>query len=255
MPAYEFSTTPDGEPVFRKYLTAGCVENFHAEAAGLAALAATHTLRTPVVLAVSDRELLTERIVTGAPGPDSWHMLGQQLGALHTIVQPCFGFSADNFCGETQQPNPQTDDGHAFFAEYRLGHQGRLARDAGLLDLQHIAALETLGKRLPELIPEQGPALLHGDLWNGNVLFTSEAEPVVIDPACYWGWPEADVAMCALFGGFPEPFYQAWEATCSPQAGWRERLPIYSLYHVLNHLNLFGGSYRQQALAVIKRFA
>ncbi len=255
MPAYEYSSTPDGLPVFRKYSAAGPDARFAAEAEGLAALAATATVRTPEVMSVSDSELVTRRIEPGQATADGWRQLGQQLGALHDIEQPCFGFIGDNYCGDTSQPNPHSDDGYRFFAQHRLGHQGRLALDGGLLEHAELTQLEKLAERLPDLVPAQGPALLHGDLWNGNVLFDSSGQAVVIDPACYWGWPEADIAMCALFGGFPEPFYQAWEESWGPAHGWRERLPLYQLYHLLNHLNLFGGGYRQQVCAVLDRFA
>jgi fructosamine-3-kinase len=115
-------------------------------------------------------------------------------------------------------------------------------------------ALEGLCGRLEALVPKQGPALLHGDLWNGNVLFDTLGQPVLIDPACYWGWPEAEIAMCALFGGFPQSFYTSWESAARPETGWRERLPIYQLYHLLNHLNLFGGAYHTQVMATLRRF-
>ncbi len=254
MPVYEFTSTSDGRPVFRKYSTRPD-PRFTAEAEGLAALAATATVRTPKVIAVGERELLTERIEAGQASNDGWRQLGWQLGALHSIEQPCFGFTSDNYCGDTPQPNPSTEDGYRFFAQHRLGHQSRLALDAGLLGGREISQLERLAARLPELVPAHGPSLLHGDLWNGNVLFDRSGQAVVIDPACYWGWPEADIAMCALFGGFPETFYQAWEESWGPAQGWRERLPLYQLYHLLNHLNLFGGGYRQQLCNVLDRFA
>ncbi|MDJ0877870.1 MAG: fructosamine kinase family protein [Halieaceae bacterium] len=255
MARYEFVTDDNGISLFRKHDMGAPNGCFRAEAECLTALAATGTVRTPSVINVSDRELLTERIECGQATSEGWRQLGAEMGALHAIPQPCFGFSTDNFCGATPQPNPQLDDGYAFFAEHRLGYQGRLALDAGLLDTEHLEGLARLGRRLPELVPEQGPALLHGDLWNGNVLFDSAGRPVVIDPACYWGWPEADIAMCALFGGFPETFFQAWEESWGPEPGWRDRLPLYQLYHMLNHLNLFGGGYRAQALAILSRFS
>ena len=123
-----------------------------------------------------------------------------------------------------------------------------------MLSASELAGLERLCDRLQSLVPAQGPALLHGDLWSGNVLFDDSGAPVLIDPACYRGWPEAEIAMCALFGGFPEAFYQSWEAAAGPEPGWRERLPIYQLYHLLNHLNLFGMGYHSQVVAVIRRF-
>lgn len=255
MPAYEFTTTADGRQAFRKHSGGVPDPRFRAEAEGLAALAATGTVLTPGVIGVSDHELVTERIQPGQASTASWIQLGHQLAAMHDIPQPCFGFSSDNFCGDTPQPNHQMQDGYAFFAEQRLAHQGGMAVEAGLLESAHLDALLRLGSRLPELVPLQGPALLHGDLWSGNVLFANDGQPVVIDPACYWGWPEADLAMCALFGGFPEPFFKAWEERWRPEPGWRDRSPLYQLYHVLNHLNLFGGGYRAQALAIVSRFS
>jgi fructosamine-3-kinase len=254
MAEYETTVTADGRPAFRKFSRSGGSEQFRAEADGLAALAATGTVRTPAVLAVSDRELLTERIETGAATARGWRELGAQLAAMHAREQPCFGFTADNFCGDTPQPNPRTDDGHEFFAAQRLSYQGRRAFEAGLLDSRELSALEALGERLPTLVPAQGPALLHGDLWRGNVLFDNTGGAVLIDPACYWGWPEADIAMCALFGGFPAAFYDAWAADARPQPGWRERLPLYQLYHLLNHLNLFGPGYHGQVVSVLRQY-
>ncbi len=251
MPGYE-TTTRQGQRVFRKH---GAGSNrFRAEAEGLAALRTTGLVRVPEVLEVSDTELVTEYIEPGTPGNDSWELLGRQLAALHKLPQPDFGFSGDNFCGATPQPNPRTADGHTFFAEHRLGFQGQLASEAGLLEPADVAALERICRSLESLVPPQGPALLHGDLWNGNVLFAGDGEPVLIDPACYRGWPEAEIGMCALFGGFPEVFYSSWESAVAPEPGWRERLPIYQLYHLLNHLNLFGGGYYHQVRSILERF-
>lgn len=252
MPAFEFTTTADGRPAFRKSGAAG--EQLRAEARGLAALAETGQVRVPEVLAVSDSELVTERIESGPASTAGWELLGRQLAAMHRIPQPCFGFVEDNFCGDTPQPNPRMADGHGFFAEHRLLYQGRKAYDAGLLTKPDLEALEQLCQRLPALVPEQGPALLHGDLWNGNLLFDPAGGPVVIDPACYWGWPEAEIAMCALFGGFANAFYLSWEDASGPAAGWRDRLPIYQLYHLLNHLNLFGSGYYGGVSGVLQRF-
>lgn len=245
----------NGLPTFRKFLHSGSSSQFRAEAAGLEALSATGTVRTPDVIAVSDTEIVTARIATGQADSAAWETLGSQLAALHRRGAPCFGFSADNFCGDTPQPNPRYEDGHDFFATQRLQYQGQLARSAGLLDSDTSRQLDTLCQRLRELVPEQAPALIHGDLWSGNVLFDEHRQPVLIDPACYWGWPEAELAMCALFGGFPGVFFDSWEDAAGPEPGWRDRLPIYQLYHVLNHLNLFGGSYLGQATAILRQYA
>lgn len=254
MNSQEF-TNVGGRPAFRKFLRRGHSPEFRAEAAGLRALAATGTVSTPAVLSVSDSDITTARIVTGEPGVSAWETLGTQLASLHRLKQPCFGFPADNFCGRTPQPNPQCDNGHEFYAVHRLQYQGDLARGAGLLDAQASRQLDSLCRKLPELVPDQGPALIHGDLWNGNVLFDEAGAPILTDPACYWGWPEAELAMCALFGGFPAAFFDSWEASAAPEPRWRDRLPIYQLYHVLNHLNLFGGGYHGQAVAILRAFA
>jgi fructosamine-3-kinase len=252
MTGYETTTTAEGRPAFRKYGAAS--DRFQAEAEGLAALAATGLVRVPEVLEVSGSELVTELIEQGSPSREGWEVLGRQLAAMQALEQPCFGFTGDNYCGDTPQPNPRTGDGFAFFSEHRLGFQGRLAMDAGLLEADDIRALEQLCGQLDSLVPQQGPSLLHGDLWNGNVLFDRSGEPVLIDPACYWGWPEAEIAMCGLFGGFPEAFYASWEAAADPEPGWRERLPLYQLYHLLNHLNLFGSAYHGQVVNLLNRW-
>jgi fructosamine-3-kinase len=252
---HEFVVTPDGRNAFRKFLTTGTSDRFRAEAEGLRALAASGAVRIPEVLAVSDSEIITARVEQGPAASRGWSALGQELAALHSVAQDCFGFSDDNYCGDTPQPNPRSDDGHAFFAEFRLAYQGRLARDAGLLGAGDLTALDTLCQRLVQLIPTTPPALLHGDLWSGNVIFDRAGHAVLIDPACYWGWPEADIAMTTLFGGFPESFYKSWELAAQPQPGWRERLPLYNLYHLLNHLNLFGRSYYPGVSEVLRRYA
>jgi fructosamine-3-kinase len=248
---YEHIVTADGKPVFRKFLRTGSSDCFHAEAAGLAAMTATATVSTPELVGVSDSELLTGLIEPGADTHRGWSELGRQLALMHRVEQPCFGFTADNYCGASPQINPRYSDGFSFFAECRLLFQGRLARDAALLDRADIRQLETLAGRLEELVPEQAPSLLHGDLWRGNVLFDPGGNAHLIDPACYWGWPEAELGMTTLFGSFDPAFYEAYADHMPLQPGWRERLPLYNLYHLLNHLNLFGSGYYSQVKAVL----
>jgi len=146
-------------------------------------------------------------------------------------------------------------DGFAFFAEARLLHQGKLARDAGLLDSGAIRKLEWLAARLDRWIPEQPASLIHGDLWGGNAHCGPEGEPVLIDPAAHYGWAEAELAMTTLFGRFPEAFYRSYLASSQLSPEWESRIPLYNLYHLLNHLNLFGGGYRQSVQAVLDRYA
>ena len=252
---FEEAHLPDGTIGFRKFSRGGADARYFAEAAGLAALASTGAVLTPRVYAVSETELITGLISQGAASTAGWAELGRQLAALQAIPQPGFGFTGDNFCGDTPQPNPRYSDGHAFFAEQRLLYQGQLAFEARLLDATELAALEGICARLVDLVPAQPPALLHGDLWRGNVLFNEQGRPVLIDPACYWGWAEAEIGRTALFGGFPEAFYASWASASEPQPGWRERLPLYNVYHLLNHLNLFGPSYHPGVVEILRRFS
>jgi len=224
---------------------------FADEAEGLSALRVPAGPRVPKVLLVAAAFVLLEDLRPAPPAADFWPALSQTLAALHRTPSPKFGFTGDNFIGATPQPNPWTANGHEFFAEQRLRFQARLAFDAGHLPAADLARLERLCAALPERVPAQPPALLHGDLWRGNVICDAQGQPALIDPAAHWGWAEAEIGLTVLFGGFPEAFYDAYTAAFPLAPGWRERLPIYNLYHLLNHLNLFGGGYGAQVQATL----
>lgn len=241
--------------LFLKVAPTGTAGMARAEAAGLQALAATRTVRVPRVVAVTGDYLLLEYLAAGRAAAGYWRALASGLAGLHGIAQPAFGFAADNYCGRSRQRNAPMDDGHRFFAECRLLPQAEAAARAGLLEERQLRAVASLCARLPELVPAQAPALLHGDLWSGNHFAGTDGLPVVIDPACYWGWPEADLAMMTLFGAPHPAFFDAYTALRPLPAGWRQRFDIYNLYHSLNHLNLFGGSYRTAVEDTLARFA
>ncbi len=228
---------------------------FPAQALGLRSLAQSGCVRVPQVLEVSEEHLLLEDLRPGSAAPHYWQTLGASLACLHRTEKPAFGFPRDTWCGAGRQPNPQEQDGHHFFAAHRLLYQGRLALRHKLLQGRDMQALGALCERLPQYIPLQAAVLLHGDLWSGNVLVAGDGAPALIDPACYWGWGEADLAMTGLFGGFPDSFYDAYEEAAQPRPGWRERMPLYNLYHLLNHLNLFGRQYYQEVRHTLSRYA
>jgi len=163
--------------------------------------------------------------------------------------------ATNNFCGATPQPNGWQEDGHDFFAEQRLLYQTRLAYDNGLLESPWVIRVESICERLTEMIPWQQSSLLHGDFWPGNILADEQGDPVLIDPAVYFGWREADIAMSLLFGGLPHEFYKAYDEIWPMESGWRGRVPLYNLYHLLNHLNIFGASYLEQVQHTISRYA
>ncbi|MCW5876640.1 MAG: fructosamine kinase family protein [Anaerolineales bacterium] len=245
-----------GAGFFLKTNSAAPEGMFAREAEGLAALRAAPTgLRIPRAYLWSGDFLLLEDLAPAERAADYWPQLGRGLAALHSLQSSRFGFDSDNYLGSTLQPNPWTDDGYEFLARQRLLYQARLARDGGRLDAADIMAIERLAGRLPELLPAQPAVLIHGDLWAGNAISDAAGGPALIDPAAHYGWAEAELGMTALFGGFAPEFYAAYEEATPLQPDWRERLPIYNLYHLLNHLNLFGAGYLGQVQAVLSRFA
>ncbi len=247
--------TSSGESFFLKTNASAPPEMFAREAEGLAVLAVEGGPRVPKAYLHGSTFLLLEDLAPAERSRTYDRDLGRQLAALHGHTNPQFGFHHDNYLGSTPQPNGWMAEGFAFFAERRLGFQARLAAGRGLLDANELKQVEQLSQRLGELIPVQPASLIHGDLWDGNAISDNQGKPVLIDPAAHYGWAEAELAMTALFGGFGAEFYRAYEEARPLERGWRERFPIYNLYHLLNHLNLFGRGYHGQVKAVLERFA
>jgi len=227
---------------------------FAREAEGLAALADANGPTVPAVYLSGPDFLLLEDLRPYPPTPTYWEEFGLRLAMMHQATHTHYGFAHDNYCGETPQPNPWTESGHEFFAEHRLRHQARLARDRERLDAPDIRRIERICERLPDLVPPQSPALTHGDLWRGNALCGPRGEPALIDPAAHFGWAEAELAMTLLFGGFPRAFYDVYAASYPLAPGWRGRMDLYNLYHLLNHLNVFGASYLGRVQDVLHRY-
>lgn len=253
----------DGEHRFVKHSANAPEGMFEREAEGLVALGAAGEIRVPgEPLPGGDdgvgRFLIMEAIPTGRPGGSFFETFGRRFARLHRATRGRrFGFDHDNYIGSTPQPNPWSESWVDFYREHRLGFQLELARSRGLSD----AELDRLGDRLLERLgewidlPAEPACLLHGDLWAGNYLADEAGEPVLIDPAVYRGHREADLAMTRLFGGFEPAFYRAYEAEWPLPPGSEARLALYELYHLLNHLNLFGRSYRGRAVAILRRYA
>jgi fructosamine-3-kinase len=229
---------------------------FAAEAAGLEEIAGTQTVRVPQpVCHRATREaswIVLEYLDLKPPTGDAWRSLGTQLARLHKVTAPSHGWKRDNTIGATPQRNTPHADWIAFWRERRLGFQLVLARKGG-----HGGRLADRGSRLMEKLPDffagyrPAPSLLHGDLWSGNAAMIAGGEPVIYDPATYYGDRETDIAMTELFGGFPRRFYDAYRAEYPLDPGYESRKALYNLYHVLNHLNLFGAGYGAQAERMI----
>lgn len=180
--------------------------------------------------------------------------LGRGLAAVHRRTAERFGFAAPTYCGATRQDNTWTATWVEFFRERRLRAILRMVEEERGLDAAERRAYERLLERLPDLLAHQTiPALNHGDLWSGNVLQTARG-PALVDPACAWADREMEMGMVTLFGGFGDRFWRAYDEAWPLPSGWRERNPIYQLYHVLNHCLLFGGHYRAQALGIARRY-
>lgn len=252
--AFHLPGAPGG-PLFLKMRKDAPPNFFACEARGLAAIAATKTIRVPEVVAGGKDFLLLEFIPLGAMDTSCWLACADALARLHSCSAPHFGFHEDNYCGATPQPNPSCEDGYEFFARARLGHQATLAAARGLLTAGEEAAVHRIGEHLAEWIPVQPPSLLHGDLWAGNICAAQNGTPVLVDPAAHWGWGEVDLAMMELFAA-PNRFFLDCYREHRPQApGWEERVPLYNLYHLLNHLNLFGQQWHSSVLSILQRFA
>lgn len=230
---------------------------FSAEAEGLAELEAANAVRVPEVFATgqcaADAFLALEWLPFEHPGQNIERLLGEQLATMHRTTKEQFGWHRDNTIGLTPQHNSWSRDWLEFFGECRLGYQLELAADNGFSGELQREGARVLG-RLPLLFEEYTPvaSLLHGDLWGGNWASCSGV-PVIFDPAVYFGDRETDLAMTRLFGGFGADFYDAYEAAWPLAPGSRERTNLYQLYHVLNHLNLFGAGYLGRAIDLMRK--
>lgn len=247
--------TSTGQMFFLKTNQHAPEDMFAREAEGLQALQTEDGPRVPEAFLFGPAFLLLEDLAPSTAKGDYWETFGRQLAALHNHTQAQFGFAHDNYIGSTLQPNGWMVDGYAFFAERRLLYQASLAQKNGYLRGQEIQAVERLAGRLMELIPAQPASLLHGDLWSGNAITDSGGAPAIIDPAAHYGWAEAELAMTRLFGTFDRRFYQAYEEERRLEPGWRERSDLYNLYHLLNHLNLFGEGYYGSVMGVLRRYS
>ena len=230
---------------------------FVCEANGLRELAKAKALRTPQVVHAEPGLLILEYIESSSPQGNFMARFGAKFAEMHRYQAPHFGFFENNYIGATLQLNcaKPARDWATFYYDFRLLPQLRLAEQRGLAPPQLNRGIAALEPRLATLLAgsEEPPCLLHGDLWSGNFLATADNEPCIIDPAVYFGHREADLAMTRLFGGFSSEFYRAYEAVWPLPPGASRRLPLYQLYHILNHLNLFGGSYLSQCFSLLDR--
>lgn len=248
---------------FVKLNQASQVAMFEAEALGLQQMWDTQTIRVPQPICWgtegNSAYIVLEWLDLGGRGDNqAWEEMGRKLAAMHqynpsnsTLSRGRFGSDINNTIGSTPQINTWTENWANFWAEHRIGYQLKLAKRRG----GHFPLGERLLAAIPDLLAghKPQPSLVHGDLWGGNAGVTPGGEPVIFDPAAYWGDREVDIAMTELFGGFSAAFYRGYNHVWPLEGGYEQRKILYNLYHILNHFNLFGGSYESQANQMINQ--
>lgn len=231
---------------------------FAAEMTGLAALRAANVLHVPAVIGVGrageEAFILMEWVDAGPKKHDFFATFGAALAAMHRQTADAFGFAADNYIGSLIQSNTWHSDWISFMVEERILPQLIMAIDNGYIGTTMRKQCERLFKALPTLLPESEPSLLHGDLWNGNYLVGPVGEPSLVDPAVYYGHREMELAYTKMFGGFPSVFYDSYTAAWPLAPAMSERVPLYQLYPLLVHVNLFGESYVPAVRHILQPF-
>jgi fructosamine-3-kinase len=231
---------------------------FQEEARSLDRLRETGSIRVPGVVARAETWLLLEWLEPGKETARTWQVLGRQLAALHQHKGDSFGWDADNFIGTLPQPNGGSARWPPFWSERRLLPQFERAARKGYIDVGDRRSFDRLLTHLDDLVSagdHDGPSLLHGDLWGGNAHIMADGEPALIDPSSYYGHREVDLAMAALFGGFPQRFFRAYAEAWPLEPGFEQtRCELYQLYYLLVHVNLFGHSYVAGTRRILRRF-
>ena len=251
-----YKISGDGVEYFVKLNQASQVEMFAAEAVGLKQMYATKTITVPQPIcwgtADNSSYIVLHWLNLGGGNDQSWMSMGRQLAEMHRQgTQNKFGWDRNNTIGSTPQINNWMDNWADFFAKQRIGYQLKLAKRRGgsFPDVDRVvdAVRNSLLDRQPEA------CIVHGDLWSGNAAIATDGAPVIFDPATYYGDRETDIAMTELFGGFPKTFYRGYNEAWELDKDYQQRKSIYNLYHILNHFNLFGGGYGNQAKRIIEQ--
>ncbi|NCS21056.1 MAG: fructosamine kinase family protein [Microcystis aeruginosa G11-06] len=245
-----YAVTGNGLIYFVKINQANQEAMFAAEALGLKQIHASKTIRVPepICWGIAEKSsyLVLEWLEFGGGNSQSWEKMGRNLARLHQVsLSDRFGWQCNNTIGSTPQINTVSNSWADFFAHQRIGYQLRLAKERGGNFPDEDQVIPAISEILSQHQPH--PSLVHGDLWSGNAAITVDGEPVILDPATYWGDREVDLAMTELFGGFPAAFYRGYNDVFPLDGGYQQRKTLYNLYHILNHFNLFGGGYASQA--------
>lgn len=257
--AYKISLQ-DNRNLFLKINSSLPQDMFQKEANGLKELAKPNVIKIPNVIAVNDTFILLEFIENGIKQKNFFEDFGRAFAEMHKYTSSSFGFYEDNYIGSTKQINiadeNEKNNWTAFYFNKRILFQFRLAEKNGYATDELKNGISFLENNIQKILKgsNEPPSLLHGDLWSGNYMVNASGKVCLIDPAVYYGHREADLAMTKLFGGFSESFYKSYNESFRLKDGYSYRENIYKLYHVLNHLNLFGSGYYSQAVSLIKSY-
>jgi len=228
---------------------------FAAEKASLEALQKPKVIDVPNVLGMGEIEntsyLLLEYKESAAKSSTFWVDFGKQMAALHKTTSEEFGFQLDNYIGSLPQQNNASTSAADFYISERLDPQLKIAKDKGY----DLGVTKSFFSNISAIIPDEKPALIHGDLWGGNYLVNGNGYPCLIDPATAFAPREMDLSMMQLFGGFDEELFKTYEEEFPLEPGFEERIPLWQLYYLLVHLNLFGAGYKAQVTSIIKQFS
>ncbi len=256
--AWRINTT-EGDYFLKQHQRPPTPDFLEIEAKGLAILKATNTIKIPTVFAAGNLNgtafLVMKYLPSETPKKVGWENLGKQLATLHKTTQKHFGLDHHNFIGSLPQSNHYQTTWSEFYVNERLQPQIKMARDQQFLEATDLKNFEKLFLQIESICPNESPALTHRDLWSGNFLITEGQTPVLIDPAASYAHREMDLAMSKLFGGFDPVFYEAYAETYPWETGLEGRIPLYQLYYLLVHLNLFGTGYLGQVRATAKRYS
>ncbi|MCS6820186.1 MAG: fructosamine kinase family protein [Chitinophagales bacterium] len=225
---------------------------FRAEADGLFALRERGLERVPEVIATGNNYLLVPWIEAGEKTKKGMQKAGEALALLHVKAYPYYGFERNNYIGSLPQPNSKSFNWPQFYFQHRLWYMAQIAQQRKGITVQTLNQVEMLQSRLEDLIPNEPPSLLHGDLWGANLMIDTQGNPWFIDPAIYAGHREVDLAMTMLFGGFDSSFYEAYQSTYALLPDFKERIALYQLYPLLVHAALFGSGYHRQVVNCLR---
>lgn len=248
-----------GKALFVKWNPApNAPDMFRTETEGLSLLARAEAIHIPKILGTGKTAdgafLLLEFIDPGSRTTTFWERFGRELARLHRYSDASFGWEIDNYIGTLPQRNSTESDWVSFFVLHRLEPQVKMAIEEGYFDSSSAGRFQQLFSRLDKLLPDEPPALIHGDLWAGNFIAGKNDTPWLIDPAPGFAHREMDLAMSRLFGGFDREFYLSYESEWPLEPGFSDRMDLYQLYYLLVHVNLFGGHYPGQVRSILKKY-